>query len=68
MLIIIVRHFEEGGTLLNFDMEAFKLFYDEKVKEGKEYAKDLISRFKIEKSQNKNQSTTQRLQEILKMI
>lgn len=64
---VFVRHFEEGGTLLNFDIDAFVQLYDEKVNEGKEYAKDLIQRFKIEKKNEVNQSTTQQLQELIQM-
>ncbi len=33
---LFVKHFESGGTFLNFDMNQAKSYYDEQVKKGKE--------------------------------
>ena len=38
---IFVRHFESGGTFLNFDSQKAKSYYDEQVKKGKAVAEDL---------------------------
>ncbi len=35
------KHFETGGTMLDFDPARFKKYYDEKFEKGKEIAKDL---------------------------
>ncbi|HRG21290.1 MAG TPA: DUF697 domain-containing protein [Saprospiraceae bacterium] len=35
------KHFETGGTLLDFDPARFKKYYDEKFEKGKDLAKDL---------------------------
>lgn len=35
------KHFETGGTLLDFDPARFKKYYDEKFEKGKDIAKDL---------------------------
>jgi len=38
---VFKRHFEDGGTFLDFDWKSFKRFYDEKFEKGKEYAKKI---------------------------
>lgn len=38
---VFKRHFEDGGTFLDFDWKIFKRFYDEKFEKGKEYAKKI---------------------------
>lgn len=35
------KHFETGGTMLDFDPARFKKYYDEKFEKGKEIAKDM---------------------------
>ncbi len=35
------RHFENGGTILDFDVESLKSKYDELFEKGKEYAQNL---------------------------
>lgn len=64
---VFVRHFEEGGTLLNFDTDKFQQFYEEKMNEGKEYAKEFTEKFKSEVKQDENKSTSERLQELVQM-
>ena len=36
-----VKHFESGGTLLDFDVPCMKGYFSEKFKEGKEYVADM---------------------------
>ncbi|MEM0992207.1 MAG: DUF697 domain-containing protein [Bacteroidota bacterium] len=38
---VFKRHFEDGGTILDFDVERLKKVYQEKFEKGKEVAKDL---------------------------
>ncbi|MEM9888049.1 MAG: DUF697 domain-containing protein [Bacteroidota bacterium] len=38
---VFKRHFENGGTILDFDVERLKKVYQEKFEKGKEVAKDL---------------------------
>jgi len=42
---VFINHFEDGGTLDNLDKEKIKKFYNEKVKEGKEVAKNLKDKY-----------------------
>lgn len=45
---VFKKHFETGGTFLDFDPSRLKKYYDEKFEKGKQMAKDM------EKSQRKN--------------
>ncbi|MEY2948876.1 MAG: hypothetical protein RLZZ248_77 [Bacteroidota bacterium] len=38
---VFKRHFETGGTILDFDVEGLKNMYKEKFEKGKEVAKDM---------------------------
>jgi len=38
---VFVRHFESGGTFLNFNITKAKDYYEEQVKKGKEFAEEL---------------------------
>ncbi len=38
---VFKRHFETGGTILDFDMERLKKLYNEKFEKGKKVAQDL---------------------------
>lgn len=38
---VFKRHFETGGTILDFDVEGLKNMYKEKFEKGKEVAKDI---------------------------
>jgi len=42
---VFIKHFENGGTLENLEMEKIKEFYKEKVKEGKNVAKKLKDKY-----------------------
>jgi uncharacterized protein (DUF697 family) len=44
------KHFETGGTMLDFDPARFKKYYNEKFEKGKEIAKDMQKQ--QEKAQN----------------
>ena len=38
---VFIRHFETGGTILDFDVERLKKYYNEMFEKGKEVAQDL---------------------------
>jgi hypothetical protein len=38
---VFAKHFETGGTFLNFDPSRLKKIYDEKFEKGKEFVEDL---------------------------
>ncbi len=46
---VFKKHFETGGTFLDFDPSRLKKYYDEKFEKGKEMARD------IKKKQDKNE-------------
>lgn len=39
-----IRHFESGGTLLDFDVPCMKGYFAEKFKEGKEYVSEMTGK------------------------
>ncbi len=41
---LFVKHFESGGTFLNFDVNKSKTYYEEQVKKGKELAESMMER------------------------
>ncbi len=43
---VFIQHFEEGGTLKDFNPAAAKNYFNEQFKAGKEVAKDLIQEIK----------------------
>ncbi len=38
---VFIRHFEHGGTILDFDTSRFERFYNEQFEKGKSFAKDI---------------------------
>lgn len=54
---VFIKHFESGGTFLDFDVEDFKTFYEEQFEKGKSYAEDLAEEEK-EKKNAKEKDTT----------
>ena len=48
---VFSKHFETGGTFLDFDPSRLKKYYDEKFEKGKEFVEDL-------KKENSEDSTT----------
>jgi uncharacterized protein (DUF697 family)/predicted flap endonuclease-1-like 5' DNA nuclease len=49
---VFIKHFEEGGTLLNFDPVASESFFKKKVAEGKNIVKDLRKQKPFSKTEN----------------
>jgi uncharacterized protein (DUF697 family) len=52
---VFKKHFETGGTFLDFDPSRLKKYYDEKFEKGKEVAKEIQ---KDQKIKEKNSSST----------
>ncbi len=50
---VFIRHFESGGTFLDFDVEDFKHFYEEQFEKGKSYAEDLAKEEKNQEQKEK---------------
>lgn len=44
-----VKHFEEGGTVLDFDVDRLKKVYDQKFEKGKKFAQDIQKKDEIKK-------------------
>jgi uncharacterized protein (DUF697 family) len=53
---VFKKHFETGGTFLDFDPSRLKKYYDEKFEKGKEVAKEIQNEQKT-KEKNANSST-----------
>jgi uncharacterized protein (DUF697 family) len=53
---VFKKHFETGGTFLDFDPSRLKKYYDEKFEKGKEIAKEIQNEQKT-KEKNANSST-----------
>jgi len=64
---VFVRHFEAGGTMVNFDTDKYKIYYVQKMNEGKLYAKNFTKKFKREVKKDEKKSTSIRLEELAKM-
>ncbi|MBT8191090.1 MAG: DUF697 domain-containing protein [Bacteroidia bacterium] len=59
---VFKKHFETGGTFLDFDPSRLKKYYDEKFEKGKQMAKDM------EKSQRKNHEEAESVSDEAKAI
>ncbi len=57
---VFKKHFETGGTFLDFDPSRLKKFYDEKFEKGKQMARD------IEKKKKESKDTT--IDDLMKSI
>jgi uncharacterized protein (DUF697 family) len=57
---VFKKHFETGGTFLDFDPQRLKNFYDEKFEKGKQMAKDMEVKEKVkyEKAEEKVEEMT----------
>lgn len=68
---VFVNHFEEGGTLYNFNTDNFKKFYQEKLEEGKELAKKMKDKYteytKKKKGKEKEKTVMSKLKELNKL-
>ena len=64
---VFKKHFETGGTFLDFDVERLKKFYNEKFEKGKQVAEELRkNQEKTETSADQNDVITQ-LQQLAKL-
>ena len=68
---VFVNHFEEGGTLYNFNTDNFKKFYQEKLEDGKELAKKMKDKYtaytKKKKGKEKEKTVMNKLKELNKL-
>jgi len=55
---VFIKHFESGGTFLDFDVEDFKAFYEEQFEKGKAYAEDLAKEEEAKKDKQKKTEDT----------
>ena len=51
---VFKKHFETGGTFLDFDPARLKKFYDEKFEKGKQMAKDMEKKERAKRSDVEN--------------
>ena len=51
---VFLKHFETGGTFLDFDVERLKNFYKEKFEKGKEVAEQMRKEY----TDNKGESSS----------
>ncbi len=61
---VFKKHFETGGTFLDFDPERLKKFYDEKFEKGKEVAKDVQMESEKAKANSDAGSLVDKLKEL----
>jgi uncharacterized protein (DUF697 family) len=55
---VFKRHFESGGTFLDFDIESFKKFYNEQFEKGKKVAEDLKEEAEKKKAEKQDTAET----------
>lgn len=63
---VFKKHFETGGTFLDFDPQRLKKYYDEKFEKGKEVAKEVQEENEKSKSSNSG-SIVDKLKELADM-
>ncbi len=61
------KHFETGGTLLDFDPARFKKYYDEKFEKGKDLAKDMQKEQEKAKSNASASTLVDKIKELAEM-
>ncbi len=61
------KHFETGGTLLDFDPARFKKYYDEKFEKGKDLAKDIQKEQEKAKSNASASTLVDKIKELAEM-
>lgn len=64
---VFKKHFETGGTFLDFDPSRLKKYYDEKFEKGKEIAKDLQKEQEKVKSKVESSNLVDKLKELAEM-
>lgn len=61
---VFKRHFETGGTILDFDVEGLKNMYKEKFEKGKEVAKDIKEEMPEEETPKKTSDLVDKLKDL----
>lgn len=61
---VFARHFEDGGSFLDFNSEDFKQVYEDMMSEGKEFAKDFTDKFKSEVKKDDSKTASARLEDL----
>jgi uncharacterized protein (DUF697 family) len=61
---VFKRHFETGGTFLDFDPGRLKKYYDEKFEKGKEVAKEIQNDQKNKEKNSGNSSLIDKLKDL----
>ena len=61
---VFKRHFETGGTFLDFDPGRLKKYYDEKFEKGKEVAKEIQNEQKNKEKNSGNSSLIDKLKDL----
>jgi uncharacterized protein (DUF697 family) len=61
---VFKRHFETGGTILDFDVEGLKNMYKEKFEKGKEVAKDIKEEMPEEENPKKTSDLVDKLKDL----
>lgn len=64
---VFKKHFETGGTFLDFDPERLKKYYNEKFEKGKEVAEEMQKRQNSFSEKEKNNDTIDQLQKLADM-
>ena len=64
---VFLNHLDGGGTLANFDLSSVKKLYEEKVEEGKEYAKQMAEKAK-ESMKEEKQKAADKLKEMKEKV
>lgn len=52
---VFIKHFETGGTILDFDVDRLKKYYNEMFEKGKEVAQDLQRQQQGNREQKKHE-------------
>lgn len=64
---VFKKHFETGGTFLDFDPERLKKYYNEKFEKGKEVAEEMQKRQNSFSEKEKHNDTIDQLQKLAEM-
>lgn len=64
---VFKKHFETGGTFLDFDPSRLKKFYDEKFEKGKEVAKDIQEQQTKREATSKGVNVVEKLKELVEL-
>jgi len=65
---VFKRHFNNGGTFLDFDWASFKNYYNEKFEKGKEYAEKIKKEQEAEKQVVQHESTSDYLDSLQRLF